>query len=292
MVFKMAPTQLKVKEVKEVERIIKTKIIETTVPKKTKPKLEIKEVGKIFKTKSGETTALEKTSFTIEDGEFVTILGPSGCGKSTVLRIVAGLEESTSGQVLLDGQEINGPGPDRGMVFQSYTLFPWLTVKENITFGLKLQGVSQKERDDIAGHYLQLIGLEGFEKHFPIQLSGGMKQRVAIARALANDPKILLMDEPFGALDAQTRNIMQEVLLKAWEDSKKTILFITHDVDESIFLADSVYVMTARPGRLKKKVPINLERPRDFSVKATLEFSEYKEELLSLIREESLKSIK
>ncbi len=265
---------------------------EKIVPKIIRPKLEIKDVGKIFKTKSGETTALEKTSFTVEDGEFVTILGPSGCGKSTILRIVAGLEESNSGQVLLDGQEINGPGPDRGMVFQSYTLYPWLTVKENITFGLKLKGVSQKERDDLARHYLQLIGLEGFEKHYPIQLSGGMKQRVAIARALANDPKILLMDEPFGALDAQTRTIMQEVLLKAWEESKKTILFITHDVDESIFLADSVYVMTARPGRLKKKIPITLDRPREFSMKSSVEFGNYKEELLSLIREESLKSIK
>lgn len=261
------------------------------VCKMATPKLEIQDVGKIFKTKSGETTALERTSFTIEDGEFVTILGPSGCGKSTVLRIVAGLEEATSGKVLLDGQPVEGPGPDRGMVFQSYTLYPWLTVKENITFGLKLKGASQKERNDLARHYLQLIGLEGFENHYPVQLSGGMKQRVAIARALANDPKVLLMDEPFGALDAQTRNIMQEVLLKAWEESKKTILFITHDVDESIFLADSVYVMTARPGRLKKKVPIDLARPRDFSVKGTPEFATYKEELLGLIREESLKSI-
>lgn len=253
------------------------------------PKLEIKDVGKVFKTKGGDTTALEKTSFSIDDGEFVTILGPSGCGKSTVLRIVAGLEESTSGTVLLDGKEINGPGPDRGMVFQSYTLYPWLTVKENITFGLKLKGVPQRERDDVARHYLQLIDLEGFENHYPIQLSGGMKQRVAIARALANDPKILLMDEPFGALDAQTRNIMQEVLLKAWEESKKTILFITHDVEESIFLADSVYVMTARPGRLKKRIPITLDRPREFSIKGTTEFGKYKDELLTLIREESLK---
>lgn len=255
------------------------------------PKLEIKEVGKTFKTKNGETTALEKTSFTIKDGEFVTILGPSGCGKSTVLRIVGGLEEATTGEVMLDGKAIQGPGPDRGMVFQSYTLYPWLTVKENISFGLKLKGASQKEQDDVARHYLQLIGLEGFEKHYPIQLSGGMKQRVAIARALANDPEILLMDEPFGALDAQTRNIMQEVLLKAWEESKKTILFITHDVDESIFLADSVYVMTARPGRLKKKIPITLDRPREFSIKGTTEFANYKQELLELIREESLKSI-
>ncbi|MBM7619717.1 NitT/TauT family transport system ATP-binding protein/sulfonate transport system ATP-binding protein [Bacillus tianshenii] len=255
------------------------------------PKLEIKEVGKTFKTKSGETSALEKTSFSINEGEFVTILGPSGCGKSTVLRIVGGLEEATTGEVLLDGKAIQGPGPDRGMVFQSYTLYPWLTVKENISFGLKLKGSSQKEQDDVARHYLQLIGLEGFENHYPIQLSGGMKQRVAIARSLANDPEILLMDEPFGALDAQTRNIMQEVLLKAWEESKKTILFITHDVDESIFLADSVYVMTARPGRLKKKIPITLERPRQFSIKGTTEFANYKQELLELIREESLKSI-
>ena len=285
----MVTPQLKVKER---ENIVEPKRSESVISVTATPKLEIKEVGKVFKTKKGETTALEKTSFSIEDGEFVTILGPSGCGKSTVLRIVAGLEEATSGKVLLDGQEIHGPGPDRGMVFQSYTLFPWLSVKDNITFGLKLKGVSNKERNDIARHYLQLIGLEGFENHFPIQLSGGMKQRVAIARALANDPKILLMDEPFGALDAQTRNIMQEVLLKAWEESKKTILFITHDVDESIFLADSVYVMTARPGRLKKKVPIELERPRDFSVKATALFTEYKEELLSLIRDESLKAIK
>ncbi|WP_245827607.1 ABC transporter ATP-binding protein [Paenisporosarcina indica] len=283
MVIKMVAPKMEVHALDSQEKI---------VPKIIRPKLEIKDVGKIFKTKSGETTALEKTSFTVEDGEFVTILGPSGCGKSTILRIVAGLEESNSGQVLLDGQEINGPGPDRGMVFQSYTLYPWLTVKENITFGLKLKGVSQKERDDLARHYLQLIGLEGFEKHYPIQLSGGMKQRVAIARALANDPKILLMDEPFGALDAQTRTIMQEVLLKAWEESKKTILFITHDVDESIFLADSVYVMTARPGRLKKKIPITLDRPREFSMKSSVEFGNYKEELLSLIREESLKSIK
>lgn len=285
----MVTPQLKVKEK---EKIVVPKQRESLLNMTGTPKLEIKEVGKVFKTKKGETTALEKTSFSIEEGEFVTILGPSGCGKSTVLRIVAGLEEATSGKVLLDGQEIHGPGPDRGMVFQSYTLFPWLSVKDNITFGLKLKGVSQKERDDIARHYLQLIGLEGFENHFPIQLSGGMKQRVAIARALANDPKILLMDEPFGALDAQTRNIMQEVLLKAWEESKKTILFITHDVDESIFLADSVYVMTARPGRLKKRIPIALERPRDFSVKASAQFAEYKEELLSLIRDETLKAIK
>lgn len=255
------------------------------------PKLVIDNVGKVFSTKSGNVVALDQTSFTVQEGEFVTILGPSGCGKSTILRVVAGLEEPTSGHVYLDGKEIKGPGPDRGMVFQSYTLYPWLTVKDNITFGLDLKGVPKKEQDEIAHHYLDLIGLRGFDKHYPIQLSGGMKQRVAIARALANDPEILLMDEPFGALDAQTRSIMQEILLKVWEESKKTILFITHDVEESIFLGDSIYVMTARPGRLKKNIKVPLPRPRDYHNKNSEEFLALKLELLELIREESLKAV-
>ncbi|WP_019123015.1 ABC transporter ATP-binding protein [Brevibacillus massiliensis] len=255
-------------------------------------KLVIDQVGKVFSTKSGETVALDKTSFEIKEGEFITILGPSGCGKSTLLRIVAGLEEPSSGRVRLDGREIHGPGPDRGMVFQSYTLYPWLTVEDNIAFGLQLKGVSKAERLEVARHYLELIGLAGFEKHYPIQLSGGMKQRVAIARALANDPEILLMDEPFGALDAQTRAIMQEILLKVWEESKKTILFITHDVEEAVFLGDTVYVMTARPGRLKKSIPVTLPRPREYSVKNSAAFFELKMELLELIREESLKVVK
>ncbi|MFD2369147.1 ABC transporter ATP-binding protein [Brevibacillus sp. GCM10020057] len=255
------------------------------------PKLVIDNVGKVFSTKSGQVVALDQTSFSVAEGEFVTILGPSGCGKSTILRVVAGLEEPTSGHVYLDGKEIKGPGPDRGMVFQSYTLYPWLTVKDNITFGLDLKGVPKKEQDEIAHHYLDLIGLKGFDKHYPIQLSGGMKQRVAIARALANDPEILLMDEPFGALDAQTRTIMQEILLKVWEESKKTILFITHDVEESIFLGDSIYVMTARPGRLKKNIKVPLPRPRDYHNKSSEEFLALKLELLELIREESLKAV-
>jgi NitT/TauT family transport system ATP-binding protein len=254
------------------------------------PKLVIDQVGKIFPTKSGDVVALDKTTFSVNDGEFVTILGPSGCGKSTILRVVAGLEEPTSGQVFLDGKEIKGPGPDRGMVFQSYTLYPWLTVEENITFGLQLKGISMKQQKEVAQHYLELIGLKGFEKHYPVQLSGGMKQRVAIARALANDPEILLMDEPFGALDAQTRSIMQEILLKVWEESKKTILFITHDVEESIFLGDSVYVMTARPGRLKENIKVPLPRPRDYQNKSSAEFLQLKSELLGLIREESIKA--
>lgn len=255
-------------------------------------KLVIDQVGKVFSTKGGEMVALDRTSFKVKEGEFITILGPSGCGKSTILRIVAGLEEPSSGHVYLDGHEVKGPGPDRGMVFQSYTLYPWLTVEDNIAFGLKLKGTSQKRCKEVAQHYLELIGLSGFEKHYPIQLSGGMKQRVAIARALANDPEILLMDEPFGALDAQTRSIMQEILLKAWEESKKTILFITHDVEESIFLADSVYVMTARPGRLKENIPVDLPRPRDYQIKNSSEFLSLKTRLLGLIREETLKAIK
>ncbi|MDP4127635.1 MAG: ABC transporter ATP-binding protein [Bacillota bacterium] len=255
-------------------------------------KLVIDQVGKVFSTKGGEMVALDRTSFKVKEGEFITILGPSGCGKSTILRIVAGLEEPSSGKVYLDGHEVKGPGSDRGMVFQSYTLYPWLTVEDNIAFGLKLKGTSRKQCKDVAQHYLELIGLNGFEKHYPIQLSGGMKQRVAIARALANDPEILLMDEPFGALDAQTRSIMQEILLKVWEESKKTILFITHDVEESIFLADSVYVMTARPGRLKENIPVNLPRPRDYNIKSSSEFLNLKARLLDLIREETLKALK
>ncbi len=255
-------------------------------------KLVIDQVGKVYNSKGGEMVALDRTSFKVKEGEFITILGPSGCGKSTILRIVAGLEEPSSGAVYISGHKVKGPGPDRGMVFQSYTLYPWLNVEDNITFGLKLKGTTQKKCKEVARHYLDLIGLNGFEKHYPIQLSGGMKQRVAIARALANDPEILLMDEPFGALDAQTRSIMQEILLKAWDESKKTILFITHDVEESIFLADSVYVMTARPGRLKENIAVNLPRPREYSIKNSSEFLSLKTRLLGLIREETLKAMK
>lgn len=253
--------------------------------------LIIDKLTKKFPTKNGFVTAVEETSFTMNEGEFVTILGPSGCGKSTVLRIVAGLEQASSGRILFKGKELVEPGIDRGMVFQSYTLFPWLTVEENIGFGLELKGIGKEGRREIAHHYLQLIGLVGFERHYPAQLSGGMKQRVAIARALANDPEILLMDEPFGALDAQTRLIMQEVLLKAWEASKKTILFITHDVEEAVFLADIVHVMTARPGKFKTSVPIPFSRPRQYEVKHTKEFFDLTQELLGYIREESYKAL-
>lgn len=253
-------------------------------------KLNIKSVSKIFKTKTTEVIALQQTIFDVYEGEFVTILGPSGCGKSTILRVVAGLVEPSSGQVLMDGREIKSPGVDRGMVFQSYTLFPWLTVQKNIEFGLELKSVNKKEREEIARHYLKLIGLDGFENVYPVNLSGGMKQRVAIARALANNPEILLMDEPFGALDAQTRTIMQELLLNIWEETHKTIMFVTHDVEEAIFLGDTIYIMTARPGRIKERIKVDLPRPRGYEVKDEPEFLMYKRRILELIREESIKA--
>ncbi|EAX46835.1 ABC transporter related [Thermosinus carboxydivorans Nor1] len=253
-------------------------------------KLIIDDVSKVFSDGKTEVTALSNTSFAVRPNEFITILGPSGCGKSTILKIIAGLEEPSSGRVLLDGREIKGPGADRGMVFQSYTLFPWLTVRQNIEFGLEVAGRPKAERRDIAHHYLEKIGLKGFENAYPQNLSGGMKQRVAIARALANDPEVLLMDEPFGALDAQTRTVMQELLVDVWEESHKTILFVTHDVDEAVFLGDTIYVMTARPGKIKERIEVPLPRPRTFDVKLSPVFLEIKRQVLELIREESWKT--
>lgn len=253
-------------------------------------KLIIDNVSKVFSDKGQQVTALQNTSFTVAQNEFITILGPSGCGKSTILKIIAGLEEPSSGKVLLDGREIKGPGSDRGMVFQSYTLFPWLTVQQNIEFGLDVSGKTKAERQDIACHYLEKIGLTGFEKAYPSNLSGGMKQRVAIARALANDPQVLLMDEPFGALDAQTRTVMQELLLTVWEESHKTILFVTHDVDEAIFMGDTIYVMTARPGKIKARLEVPLLRSRTYDMKLADGFVNLKKQALELIREESWKT--
>src|SRR5882724_3054106 len=220
---------------------------------------------------------------------FVTILGPSGCGKSTLLRIVAGLDRPTSGRVMLDGCEVAGPGADRGMVFQSYTLFPWLTVRENIAFGLRERGISETERGRIADGFIHRVGLSGFENHWPKQLSGGMQQRTAIARALANDPKILLLDEPFGALDNQTRVLMQEMLLGIWERDQKTVLFVTHDIEEAIFLGSRVIVMSARPGRIKAEIAVDLPHPRSYKIKTAPEFVRLKERLVEEIRAEALK---
>jgi ABC-type nitrate/sulfonate/bicarbonate transport system ATPase subunit len=254
-------------------------------------KLKIDQVARTFPARQGHapTRALEPIDLNVGNNDFVTILGPSGCGKSTLLRIIAGLDRPTSGRVILDGYEVTGPGADRGMVFQSYTLFPWLTVRENIAFGLRERGISERERSKIADGFIHRVGLSGFENHWPKQLSGGMQQRTAIARALANDPKILLLDEPFGALDNQTRALMQEMLLGIWERDQKTVLFVTHDIEEAIFLGSRVIVMSARPGCIKAEIPIDLPHPRSYKIKTTAEFVRLKERLVEEIRAEALK---
>jgi NitT/TauT family transport system ATP-binding protein len=253
-------------------------------------KLSIRDLSVVFTRRRGGTVvAVEKLSLAVRDQEFVSIVGPSGCGKSTLLRIVAGLIRPGAGAVLVDGRPIEEPGADRGMVFQSYTLFPWLTVQGNVEFGLKLRGVPAEQRGRVARRYIDLVGLQGAEPAYPKELSGGMQQRVAIARALANDPAILLMDEPFGALDAQTRSVMQELLLRVWERTHKTVLFVTHDIEEAVLLSDRIYVMTARPGRIKAEVAVTLPRPRDVSVIDTPAFIALRQQIHGLIREETLR---
>ena len=255
-------------------------------------KLRIEGVTRVFPGQHGGpvTRALEPVSLDVADHDFITILGPSGCGKSTLLRIVAGLDSPSDGRVTLDGQPVTGPGADRGMVFQSYTLFPWLTVADNIAFGLKRKGMPAAERREIVEFYLARTGLKGFERHYPRTLSGGMQQRTALARALANDPKILLLDEPFGALDHQTRALMQELLLGIWEADRKTILFVTHDIEEAIFLANRTLVMSARPGRIKLDLPIPLPHPRDYRIKTAPEFAALEARLTEEIRDEAIKA--
>ena len=248
--------------------------------------LSVRGVSRIFSSSHGETQALQATDLNVAENDFVTILGPSGCGKSTLLRIVAGLDRPTSGEVLLDGRRIEGPGADRGMVFQSYTLFPWLTVLDNVCFGLRERGLPRAAQLAAANGFIAKVGLVGFEQHYPKQLSGGMQQRTAIARALANGPRILLMDEPFGALDHQTRELMQELLLGIWEAEKKTVLFVTHDIDEAVFMGTRVVVMSARPGRIKLDRAVPIEHPRHYSVKTTPAFSEIKAELMEQVRVE------
>ena len=240
-------------------------------------KLELRNVTKTFKTEEGELTALENINLAIKPSEFLCIIGPSGCGKSTLLRLIAGLDDPSSGEILLDGKELRGPSQDRGMVFQEYSLFPWRTVLKNVTFGLEIQGIDKQEQYKIAEEYIELVGLKGFEKRYPYELSGGMKQRVAIARALATEPAILLMDEPFGSVDAQTRNILQEELLDIWKRTKKTILFVTHSVDEAVYLADRVAVVSSRPGCLVKCAKIDIPRPRK---RTSVEVNEFRGKLL------------
>lgn len=249
-----------------------------------KIEINIQNLSKVYKTNNGSFQALENVSLYVKNEEFVSILGPSGCGKSTILRILAGLEEPTSGSVQVSGEEVKGPSAKRGMVFQSYTLFPWLTVRENIEFGLKLKGMKQKERKEISDRYLELVGLERFADSYGKELSGGMKQRVAIARSLANNPEVLLMDEPFGALDAQTKQSMQQLLLDIWKKEKTTIVFITHDIDEALFLSQRIYVMEARPGRILEEIDADLQLFQDGELVDVDKFMNVKKHIISLLK--------
>ena len=250
-------------------------------------KLVVDGVGKLFGDARSGIVALEDINLEIAANELAVIVGPSGCGKSTLLNIVAGLDDATTGEVRINGRTITGPGADRGMVFQSYTLFPWLTVLKNVEFGLKIKGVSPRERRKTALRYIELVGLKGFENALPKTLSGGMKQRVAIARVLANRPEVLLMDEPFGALDAHTRVAMQDLLLTVWEQERTTVLFVTHDIDEAVLLADTVYVMSHRPGRIRARVKVNIPRPRDHRLTVSPEFTAIKKEIMEMLWEKA-----
>jgi NitT/TauT family transport system ATP-binding protein len=239
----------------------------------------------------GTVVALENLSLEIPDKQFAVIVGPSGCGKSSLLYLIAGLNQASGGHCSLDGKAVSGPGADRGMVFQSYSLFPWLTVQKNVEFGLSLRGMEPKERTERARHYISAVGLSGFEDAYSNQLSGGMQQRVAIARSLANDPEVLLMDEPFGALDSQTRSIMQELLVSIWENEQKTVLFVTHDIDEALFLGDVVYVMSARPGAIIDRIDVGLERPRHYDVVTSQHFIDMKKGIMASLHQEVQRSM-
>jgi NitT/TauT family transport system ATP-binding protein len=246
--------------------------------------LRLRNVTKIFEAENGEREALEAINLVVKPAEFLCIVGPSGCGKTTLLRMIAGLDYPSSGEIILDGKRVTGPSPDRGMVFQEFSLFPWKTVLKNVEFGLEILEVPEKRQ--IAEEYIELVGLQGFEHSYPYELSGGMKQRVAIARALATNPSILLMDEPFGSVDAQTRNVLQEELLEIWARTKKTVLFVTHSVDEAVYLGDRILVMSTRPGRIIECMRVTLPRPRK---RTSIEANELRERLLMLLGSEDRK---
>ena len=253
--------------------------------------IEVQDFCLRYETMEGAVEAVSDTSLTVRPGEFVSLVGPSGCGKSTLLNALAGFLTPSGGRVTVDGEPISGPSADRGMIFQQYSLFPWKTVRQNVEFGLKMSGVSRGERERRARTLLGLAGLTPFENHYPDRLSGGMKQRVGIVRALATGPRILLLDEPFGALDAQTRLIMQQILTNMWQQLKISVLFVTHDIDEAIFLSDRIYVMTARPGSIKAEIVVPLPRPREPAMTLSSEFLGLRRGLMSLIREESIRAM-
>jgi NitT/TauT family transport system ATP-binding protein len=250
----------------------------------------VRQVSKTFRSRRREVLALDAVDLHVDANELVCIVGASGSGKSTLLRIIAGLLNASSGAVYVDGLQVSGPGADRGLVFQDYTLYPWLTVEQNVAFGLKMKGVDRQTRREQAQHYLRVVGLEHVAGQLPHTLSGGMQQRVAIARALANQPAILLMDEPFGALDAQTRALMQEFLRKIWRETATSILLITHDIEEAIFLAGRLYVLASNPGRVRAEIDVPLPAERDFTLKRRTEFLHLKDQVVEMLRAETLKN--
>lgn len=246
-------------------------------------KILAEHIDKIYTSGKKSTKAISDVSIDIQDNDFVCIVGPSGCGKSTLLRMLAGLDFPTKGNIMVNDKKVTGPGPDRGMVFQTYTLFPWMSVEDNIKFGLKLKKMPKAKQQEIANRYLKIIGLEKFSKSYPKELSGGMKQRVAIARALANQPEVLLMDEPFGALDPHTKSMMQLLMREIWEKEHPTVVFITHDIDEAVFLANKIYVMSARPGKIMKEVNVYLPHKRTLELKDSPEFIKIRKDINSLL---------
>ena len=252
--------------------------------------LEVRDLMKAFRRGIRKVQAIDHLSLSVEEGEFVAIVGPSGCGKSTFLHILGGFEPLDGGTMLLNGEPIASPGPDRGMLFQEFALYPWRSVIGNVGWALEVQGRPRAERLAVAERYLKLVGLSAFRDAYPAELSGGMKQRIALARVLAFEPRVLLMDEPFGALDAQTRELMQEELHAIWQQTRNTVLFVTHDIDEATYLADRVIVFTARPGRLKVEIRVELERPRRIDVKKSAAFSAYRNRIWDSLREEVLKA--
>lgn len=258
---------------------------------KTVPEIQLLNVSKRFTTAKGDIVALANIGFSVQEGEFIVIVGASGCGKTTLLNLVAGFLEPTTGQILLKGRLIEGINPQCGMIFQQYALFPWKTVEENVEFGLKMRRVPKNQRRETARSYIELVGLTGFEKSYPNSLSGGMKQRVSIARALANDPKVMLFDEPFAALDAMTRQVLQEQLVRIYEKHKKTIIFITHSIDEALMLSSRIIIMTARPGRIAQDIANDLPHPRDASVQLSPKYLELKGLIWNTVQTEVLKSM-
>ena len=249
--------------------------------------LEAAGVRKVYRRDGRELPVLDVERFAVRDGEFVTVIGPSGCGKSTLLHIMGGFIKAEAGAVRVHGRQVKGPGPDRGMMFQEFALFPWKTVAGNVAWGLETQGLPRAQVEATVQKYLDMIGLADFRGHYPAELSGGMKQRVALARVLACDPEVLLMDEPFGALDAQTREAMQEELTHLWERTGKTIVFVTHDIEEAVYLGDRVVVLSARPGRIREEVPIALPRPRDLTIKKSAQCHAYRNDIWDLLRAEA-----